>query len=341
MAARLALVGVDIADHDWLSAVEQLTAAGEILPVAAGHPRGAHARDVGDRLHIPATDDLRQLLNDYTPDIVLLDRPTTVPLDFLTACIARKTAIFSLGPPVFNLGEAQTLAAVLEPVTPYLTVWPTLRNEPIAAHLQAGEEFIKPVRFVAAEWLACNAALQRTSATPSLSVRSLASLAWDALGTLISLLGVPESVYAALRGTVGASDNFADISGAVTLTLRFADEVIASVVLSDLTGPFARSLRMIGQQGEALLTPHGTELHDAKRALVERTAFDETGSPAVSKPIDALRAFLAMLNESTAAGSPRGRAHYLEPIAASLEAMIVSNRAGDEESPLRLLKLWR
>ena len=66
----------------------------------------------------------------------------------------------------------------------------------------------------------------------------------DALATLINLVDVPATVYAAVRGTAAADDRFTDISGAASITLQFSEDRagVADVVRSDGGGDVQRDL---------------------------------------------------------------------------------------------------
>src|SRR5439155_17857202 len=94
-------------------------------------------------------------------------------------------------------------------------------------------------------------------ATPrtDLPVRSLSVLAWDALATMIGMMGVPTAVYAVIRGTVAPGDSFADVSGAAAVTLRFADEAAASLTLCDRapSGEAGASVSGVGRDRRELM----------------------------------------------------------------------------------------
>ena len=103
-------------------------AAGEVQLVAAGHASGAAARQLADFFKtagpVPAYDDPRRLMQETSPQVLLLDRPSNVGLDFLIHCATKDVGIFSLGPAVESLAEAQALSEALEPSTPLLHIWP-------------------------------------------------------------------------------------------------------------------------------------------------------------------------------------------------------------------------
>ncbi len=128
MAIRLAILGLDPIQRNWLTAAVQLAAAGEIDIVGVAHRTLAGAKETAAAFKLPKPaapyDDLRLLLKEAAPQVILLDRPSHLTIDFLLACVASEIAIFSLGPPVETLAEAQALAAALTPRSHLLYIWP-------------------------------------------------------------------------------------------------------------------------------------------------------------------------------------------------------------------------
>ena len=164
MPIRLAILGLDPVQREWLTAVEALRASGDVELVGVGHRAVALARDVADQFSSArpaAFDDLRNLLKETAPQVLLMDRPSNVGIDFLLSCCAEKIGIISLGPPVENLSEAQSLAEALEPRTHLLYVWPRMADSFAYRHCAQADEFVQPIRFAAARWLAASHALAR------------------------------------------------------------------------------------------------------------------------------------------------------------------------------------
>jgi predicted dehydrogenase len=370
MALRLAILGLETAQREWLEAVDALRASGEIELVGIGHESLAGARDVAgvfrDKGEAPVFDDLRQLLKDAAPQVILMDRPATATVEFLLACAGQEIGVLSLGPPVETLAEAQALSEALEVRTRLLYVWPRFADAPASAHCAQADEFVRPIRFASATWLGINYALAKAMQSgrlghghsATLPVRSLSVLAWDALASVIRLMGVPASVYAAIRGTTGSSNSFADLSGAASVTLRFLDDAAASLTLcdrapgaagetahGDLSAWQRRDLMLWGAGGTLKLNTQAYEFRDADGELIDAgppPASAPSISPrgdAAGEPLKTLRRFL---EQYALPPSPhRGWEHHLEEIAATMEALVVSHRTGQAESPERLRKLRR
>ena len=212
---------------------------------------------------------------------------------------------------------------------------------PAARRTAQADEFLRPIRFASATWLGINYALAKDEpAADEIAMRSLSVLAWDLLGTLIPLMGVPTSVYATIRGTVGGGQSFADISGAAAVTLRFPEDAAASLTLCDHVAAHdqtaGRRDLMLWGNGTLRLSASAYEFRDETGKLID--AVPAAGN-AAEPVVDALREFL---RQFALPPSPhRGRPHLLEEIAATLEAMVVSHRTGQPESPERLRRLRR
>jgi hypothetical protein len=312
-------------------------------------------------------DDLRLFLKEAAPQVIVMDRPSNVSVDFLRSCAEQGIGVVSLGPPVENLAEAQALSEVLEAQTQLLYIWPRFTDSPAYRRCTQADEFVRPIKFAAATWMGMNHALAKTArgdyfagqpaatdlfapkpVSADLSVRSLSVLAWDGLATLIDLIGLPMTVYAAIRGTVGSGDTFADISGAASVTLRFAEDALANLSLSDrMPSPSRRDLLLLGQGGTVKLEAQGYEFRDGEGKLIDagrserRAGADRPAGEAGtgSGALDTLREYLRHFQ--LPASPHRGWPHRLREVAASMEALLVSHRTGQAESPERFLQLRR
>ncbi len=337
MPLKCAIIGVSPLQQDLLHATAELAGSGVITVAAAGHDSMALARDLADRFETTAFDDLRQLLVTTEPDMVIVERQEHVALEFIQRLIADKIGVFSVGPPVISLAEAQTLAAMLEPRTHLLYIWPCTACDALFQAMLSGDQFIRPLRFAVGQWMAPNHAVARALEQQSHdSVRSLLVLAWDALRTIIDLFGLPESLYAVLSGTAPNPGGFADITGDATISLRLSDEALCGLALSDRDPQRQSRLTLWGQSGTLQWGGRGHGLPDSAR----RDAQQHAASAASDREaLEHLQQFVAHLQAPV---SPtRGWPHYLEETAASVEAMLVSNRTGQSESPERLRKLRR
>src|SRR4051812_30861691 len=168
MAVRLAILGLNPLRHEWLTAVEKLRANQELELVAAGHETIAMAKDIADFFesqNVPAYDDLRLLLKETAPQVMLMDRPTNASVEFVLTCASQEIGVFSLGPPVENVVEAHALAEVLEARSRLLYVWPRFADSYAYRHCAQADDFVRPIRFAAATWIGMNHALAKAAPT--------------------------------------------------------------------------------------------------------------------------------------------------------------------------------
>ena len=343
MSIRLAILGLDPIQRDYLAAVLALAESNLIVPVAVGHRTLALARDTADILRVPPFDDMRSLLRESTPQVLLLDRPDNVSADFLAACLEQNLGILSLGPPVKNVAEARTLASVLEDQTHLLYIAPAFIHTPGFAHGTHPDLVARPLRFASADFHAFNHAAAKSAgkdASQQTLVRSLSVLAWDVLSAFLDLLDLPESIFASLRGTTAAGDIFTDISGAAGLVLRFTDAdsgtIVATASLSD-RAPARRSLLLLTPSGSARLDDFSCQAFAADGSPLDATTYP------IPQPADLAAATIkTFLEQFLAPTSPhRGWPHRLEPLAACMEALLISHRTGQPENPERFLNLRR
>lgn len=336
MPTRVAVIGLDPVQNDWIKALAALREQGRIELVAAGHRGVAQAKDLGDMLKIPPYDDLRRMVVETQPQVIVMDRPANANLEFLTGCIDGGIGMFCLGPAVRNVAEARALADHLDLQTALLYTWPRLASSAAWKHTAQADEYVRPFKFAVAQWYARNHVLAKATDRDDDAVRSLSVLAWDVLSTFVELIGVPLSVYSSIRGNVPTGDSFTDITGTAGLTMRFED-CTATITVSDRLGPWTRDIMLIGQSGVLRIDEHRYEFSQPDGQIID------TGTTSVPSGMRrAIEELTLFLDQFEAVPSPhRGWMHRLEETAATMEAMLVSHRTGQAESPEKFLALRR
>ncbi|MGC8552713.1 MAG: Gfo/Idh/MocA family oxidoreductase [Phycisphaerae bacterium] len=337
MRLKACLVGLESVQQDWLTAIAQAADIGLIEVTAAGHSSVAEARDLAQHFDAPFYDDLRRMMLTHSPQIIILDRPPELGLDFIEACLQQQIGILSLGPVVSNLTEARQIAAVLKPKTHLLLNWPlALEGWAFKQCLQTQEYFLD-VSLLTAGFFAINHAIakSRQQAGTESVVRSMSVLAWDAMRTIIELLGLPASVYACIDGSVGEGDRFHDATGSAAATLRFADGGACGLAISDRETPARRELLVQSRAGSVRMTDFSYRICDSSGKLIE----EDTRTPILPAE-QCLTALQDFCRGFTAPPSPhRGWNHLLVETSATMVAMLISNRTGAAESPQRLIDL--
>ena len=93
MAIQCVIVGLEVVQQDWIQAIKEAKSAGIIKPVAAGQRNVSSARELGEVLDVPFYSDLRRMMLETTPQILIIDRPRDMPLDFIEACLQQGIVI--------------------------------------------------------------------------------------------------------------------------------------------------------------------------------------------------------------------------------------------------------
>ncbi len=332
MPINCAIVGLEQIQKDWVEAIAQVRDSGKINLVAVAQLQMGSARNLGQRLDAPFYVDFRRMMLEAAPQMVILDRPRNFPLDFVIACLQQGIGVFSLGPPVQNLAEAQKLSVMLEPISHLLYIWPRMTSSWAMRQCREQEDYLRGVRFLSGQWTGITHSRAREWPGAQASVRSLSVLAWDACRTVIETMGVPATVYAAVQGELGNRDRFTDVNGLVSMTLRFIEST-ASLVICDNDSPLSRSLSLFNASHLVNLSDHAYSIRSAANGSeIEKDTAASQLRDAAWKPL------AAELNEfcdkfAAPASPDRGWPHFLSDTAAVLTAMMVSHRTSAAESP--------
>ncbi len=329
MALQCAIVGLETIQCDWIEAIRQSSQSDWFRLVAVGHEHMPAARALGQVFDVPFYVDLRRMMLEITPQIVIIDRPASLPVDFIEACLQQGIGVFSLGPPVHTLAEASRLAQMLEPRTHRLYIWPRMSQGWAYQLCDQTEDYLRGGYFLTGRWSAVNHALARDWRATDGIVRSLSVLAWDACRTVAELLGVPAALYASVQGAIGGGDRFIDATGCVSMTMRFV-EATASLVITDQELPARRGLEIFNRLGTLVLTDQSyrfTSSGDGKPKEEDSLAPPPAWRTRQQELEEFCRHFLMAPSPS------RGWNHLLTETASMMTAMLVSHRTNNAESP--------
>ncbi len=154
MAVACAIVGLDPIQRDWIEALKQAHETDWFKIAVVGERNLSLAREVGQIFDVPFYGDLRRMLLETTPQMVLLDRPADMSLDFVEACLQQNIGILSLGPPVQTLEEAHRLSLHLQPKTHLLYTAPQFSGSWGYGQAHQTENFFQAVQFLRGDWSA-------------------------------------------------------------------------------------------------------------------------------------------------------------------------------------------
>lgn len=192
---------------------------------------------------------------------------------------------------------------------------------------------------------------------------SLGARLLDAMDTVRSLAGEPEDLYATHVPTLGlarttpsksALDSLRDLSGTLSVNMRFSDGRAASVLVSDAGGEWRRSLTLLGDPntakgGRLRITDVALDWLGADGTVLERTKKRRTIGPVSPPPLFAaatppvISASADVFAEALSAVGRR-RARSLPPmnhvgVLAMTGAALLSARTGQPESPITIRRM--
>lgn len=180
---------------------------------------------------------------------------------------------------------------------------------------------------------------------------SLGARLFDAMHTVRTILGVPDSIDAANVTPVSASgvrlasaESLRALAGDLTANLRFAGAHAASISLSDRAGRWFRGVALVGENGCIRMDESGVERLDGDGALIEQ--YRPRSKPRSKAPlfeeasdIGAVAALGDAARRALDPHAPHQPIPDLEGILAMCEATLLSARTGQPESPETVLRM--
>ncbi len=182
---------------------------------------------------------------------------------------------------------------------------------------------------------------------------SLGARLYDAMHTVHSILGVPESIDASIITQVAASglrlepsDSLRLLHGDLTANLRYAGAKSAALSLSDRAGRWFRGVALVGESGCIRMDESGVERHDADGQVIEKSLAPRKKSAskagALFEDIIDAPALEALAEAARRAIDPRAtkpEPFDLEAVLSMCEAAILSARTGQPESPATVVRM--
>ncbi len=180
---------------------------------------------------------------------------------------------------------------------------------------------------------------------------SLGARLFDALDSVRTLMGDPELVHAAYVPAPGApgprdlpTDSIRGLDGTVSVVLQYSDGRAASIVVSDASAAWARSLTLIGDQGNRnagrlVIGDEAFEWIGADGTLLDASRPARAKKPRGTGPSPGAKAIaahlLTLLNRRGIALVP---IDYPRALAAA-STVLLSARTGQAESPSTMLRM--
>ncbi len=291
---------------------------------------------------VPHFTDDRMLLAQTKPAVVFLCAPPMVCGDLIAACAERGIHVWKEMPLARNLDEGVTAVRRMEAAGLKLGVGTQRRFMPgyrraWQSRAKAGAVFLARSHYLF-NW---GPKLAWRSDKNSAGGGALLELGYHCIDLLIWMLGLPEEVYgASARGNrPEAKDSDGrplpayDTDDTAAAILRYRPIGMAVVTACRVTGPVSEGLALHGRAGSIIASGESCILRDPDGTTLDSSAADVPTRDVHAQQIEAFV-------RAVAANSPKyecsGRENLLN--LATIDAIYLSDRTGQPENPLRLLK---
>lgn len=295
-----------------------------------------------NRFNLPAYTDNRSLLAETRPAAVYLAAPPTVAPEIITACAGRGIHVWKEPPLARNLDEGVSLVRQMEDAGLKFAVGTGRRFA--AGYRQAWQwrDRVSEVFLARAHYMFnWGPQLGWRGDKASAGGGALLEVGYHPIDLLVWSLGLPEVAYGLntcghrpdQTGPKGQPLPVYDTDDTAVAVLGYSGGPIASVVTTRRAGPISEGLSLHGREGSLTATAESCLLCDPEGNVLDRT--DSLTTPEQMYRLQVEAFATSVLNEA-ASYQCSGRENLL-PLAV-IEAVYLSARTGQPESPVRLLK---
>ena len=287
--------------------------------VAAGSGKTGQSSGVARDLEADsAIDDMRQALAEVPADLILLGDISGIDppvITYLRKLQNQGIKVFSLEPlpgTLMEMTEIEERGAA--------ELLPMMRHSPGFIAAESLLESFGEIRCV------------NISFRAGTGEGSLAARLFSAFDIIERLCGTPETIDAVLVGNTGSiPEKLPGINGHLTANLRYADNQAACIAVSDQAGKWSRGVTILGEGGCLRVDDIAAEWIGLDGNIVDEAVTTEISdlSDLLAKHVDR-----ALNTTSTVIPPPRHAT-----ILALCEAALLSARTGQNESPLKMLKM--
>jgi len=230
-----------------------------------------------------------------------------------------QTTVLAIEPPANDLGLMEPADQGREQMVGRMVIAPWLRMSPAWLSAADPQQALGTIHSA------------RVSVMSPPQVGSLFGRLYDALDMLIGLMGMPDSIDAALTGPLGEiPDDLRALTGHLTAHLRFGQDTSAVMHVSDRSGFWARRLVAMGTGGQLVLEDNRYRLFDGDGAELDAS---EPAEPA-DTPAALIAAQWRRMIDSRHAPLTNPRR-----IVACCETAILSCKTGNAESTETLIRI--
>jgi len=336
---KAALIGLGSAGSQLLEALLQSDRI-ELLGVADRDP--ARAERIGGKVKLPYYNDDRSLLAQTRPQAVFVSAPPMIMPELLAACVERGIHVWKQPPLARNLAEGVQMVRLMDSAGLKLAVGTQRRFSPgysRACRLlsQLGAVYLARAQYMF-NW---GPLLGWRGDKSSAGGGALLELGYHLIDLLVWMLGLPEEVYGVVAsghrpeqtGPQGEDLPAYDTDDTASAVLRYPRGCAADVVVTRRSGPFDERLWLHSRRGSIEADPHSCALRDPDGNLLERDEVDPSCCEALLRQAEA---FAAAVRSGAKKYECSARENLLN--LAVIEAIYLSSRTSQPESPLRLLQ---
>ncbi|MBS3734419.1 MAG: Gfo/Idh/MocA family oxidoreductase [Phycisphaerae bacterium] len=289
----------------------------------------------------PVYSDNRSLLAETRPRAVFLAVPPYLAPPLVAACAERGIHVWTEAPPARNLAEGVAMVRRMDEAGLLLAVGTQRRftmtyRRAFELRHRLGRIFLGRAHYLF-NW---GPQLGWRGDAEAAGGGALMELGYHPIDLMLWLRGLPEQVYGlAAEGnrpdtpaTCGATLPVYDTDDTAAAILRYADGGMATVVTTRSSGPVSEELCLHGRRGSLRTDDQQCLLRDPDGNLLDSVAEE-------APPRDIFRRQAEAFVHAVAAGANRYEASARENLLnlAVVEAIYLSNRTHQPETPLRLL----
>ena len=322
--------------------LEALLAMDQVAVLGVADHDAALAERIGHETHLPAYSDNRSLLAETRPQVVFLATPPMAAPDILAACAERGIHIWKDPPLARSLTEGVAMVRLMESAGLKLAVG-TQRRFATGYH-QAAQLLGKlgPVFLASAHYMFnWGPQLGWRGDASSAGGGALLELGYHPIDLLVWLLGLPEEVYGISSGghrpeDVGPNGQDLpayDTDDTAAAVLRYGGGCMATISTTRRSGPLSEQLTICGRRGSICADVDTCTLRDPDGNLIDQSGADPAPVAIFQRQAEA---FAAAVRRGTKPYECSARENLLD--LAVIEAIYLSSRTSQPESPLRLLQ---
>lgn len=333
----VAVIGLGAFGRQMLQALRNCP---QVSVIAVGDKNPSLVDEVAHETGVPGYSDNRQLLAEARPEAVFLDVPPMVVPELITTCAKRGIHVWKDAPLARSLEEGISFVQSMAKAKCKLAVGTQRRFASCYRHAwevrqRLGELFLARAHYLF-NW---GPNLDWRGDRESAGGGALLELGYHPIDLLVWMLGVPEEVYG--LNACGNRPNLPDgepqpvynTDDTAAAVLRFSSQAMASVVTTRSSGPVSEELCLHGRGGSLMVNAERCLVRDPDGNLVDQVENDVSVGEVFGQQA---QAFVdAVISESDTYNCS-GLENLLN--LAVIEAIYLSTRTCQPESPIRLLK---